>query len=774
MIKELKGISASILAGALLLSGCNGGGSSNAETTTETPSASVSLSGSATKGTLSDAVVLVSQYESGQWVEVGRTVTDALGNYSLSLSSASPGLFRVQIQNNPEGETQMVCDWGRGCGAFPEGAPAALDANEDGLVNFGESLPIGEDFELSAWVYVSDTTRALNTHVSALTTLLVNQLEAAGDYSQEALNNANRTLADDLGIEGLITELRAMSPAMLQDNFDENNTPSTQSILYGAVNAGVIGSYESFESFLQAFSSTDGVNRFLLATDSEQATLAPRDLLTKGRQALRVVDGKNEILDGLIDEITATLLAKDGETGPVDLTDLEISPGKGKGKGKGEETFEPLSDVDRARAFMQEIRQAFVLSEAQLPTWQSDFDQAGASLVAAQGLLKSDVVDGVVAFREIADALAENVDPENLTDFNFTRGAVVYTGTYTAVEDIALSQYVLTLTALGVSETGADIDVAIDILLDQENVNPYANAHTYYWYSRFFVDGDSSISGTVVSGDTTLEITQANELSLTRTEYNYGGTDNQDIAFAIDLKVTLTRVGDSPMQFEGRIRAEWFVPHFWGTPYDEGEWLGQHLENFLINGEITVGEQAGVRLNIAMTGVDGYYDRYSSNSYYSLYESGSESLTGHLVLAASIDTAEDALGVSVSGDLNYWRDFYRNEYYWNSYYNYSYENGETDFSLDGLSFTFDLGEQSFRYEAANIDELSSDEFCNDDSTLYKITNQDGVSLYFNISELCNFGKLAIGDDPVRNVGYLEERDGNWIIGFFDGSFETLF
>lgn len=777
MNSKMKYLPASLLLGALALTGCGGGGSSDSETTNITGGETVALSGSATKGTLSGAQVIVSQYESGAWIEVARAMTDDAGDYSVSLAGVSPGLFRVQIRKNPEGRTLMTCDWSLGCGQFSADALAEFDLNADNLVNFGESFPIDDDFELSAWVYVADTTQPLTTHVSALTTLLANQQESAGDFSQEGLDAANRALLDSLGLEGLITDLRPVSPVKLNNAFDENNPPSAQSILYGAVNAGVIGAFDTFKEFSDAFSAdADEQERFLLDSETQSEDgqgIDVRDLVVNGRKALRSVGDQNPVLNALIDEATATLLARDGKLTNPSPFDPPKPPKVDK-----PETPKPVSDIDRAKTFLRETREAFVLAEEQLPIWRAEFDEVGESLGGAEDLLRSDLLDGIVALREVGDALADNVDPEALEDFSFTQGGISYQGTYAESLDAASEAYTLTVSAVGTSEGGADVDLDLSVNLDKQNTNPYVteNSPPSWFVQRFYLQGDTSISGSITSGETQLTFEQDNELSAIESDYEYYYySDNiTDLAFAVDLQVAVSRTGSTPMSFEGRIRAEWFVPYLYGEPSDSENWLGQHLENILIHGEVAVGDRIAAQLNIAMTGVDAYYTRYSSEGYYSVYESGNERLAGHLVFGASIESNGESLGVSVSGSLNHWREFYSQRYRSYSWYDYAYESGETDFAFEGMSFELELGDQSFQYEAANIDDLSTDEFCLDDSTLYKITNQDGISLYFNVSELCNFGKLTIGDDPVRTVGSLQERDGNWIIEFNDGSFETLF
>ncbi len=104
-------------------------------------------SGRAIKGVIQQADVDAYQRVGSTWALAATTRTDDTGTF-LFPNGLPAGPVRVVVHANAAGTSRMVCDAADGCG------DAGLDGGEEvtvnGVVDFGETLPLPTDFEMAA------------------------------------------------------------------------------------------------------------------------------------------------------------------------------------------------------------------------------------------------------------------------------------------------------------------------------------------------------------------------------------------------------------------------------------------------------------------------------------------------------------------------------------------------------------------------------------------------------------------------------------------------
>lgn len=152
---------ASALLIAVTLAACGGGGGGgappvnpNIPITNTDPTGTVT--GSATKGTIRNAVVTMSQQNSsGTFVPIGTGTVGADGKYSVNYTGYSGGNVLVCVRGKASTDTPplttMVCDATDGAACGPTGVTngsAPGDANGNNIYDLGEELPLDQNFEL--------------------------------------------------------------------------------------------------------------------------------------------------------------------------------------------------------------------------------------------------------------------------------------------------------------------------------------------------------------------------------------------------------------------------------------------------------------------------------------------------------------------------------------------------------------------------------------------------------------------------------------------------
>ena len=219
---------------ALSLTACGGGSGSNStndSSATVKSGTSSTVQGSVVKGVVKHAMVTAYALENGQvGSSLASTQTNAYGQYKLTITGYSGPLY-LEVTPNGDG-TQMVCDYSGGCGDFI--GLSDLDANNNGIIDFGESFPVPVDFILTSTL---PTATAAQTSISTLTHLAT---QLALTYPQ-GLNDISIAVAHSQ-IENLfgISGLSQTKLIDLSDNTALANA-SEEELRYSLLSSALLG-----------------------------------------------------------------------------------------------------------------------------------------------------------------------------------------------------------------------------------------------------------------------------------------------------------------------------------------------------------------------------------------------------------------------------------------------------------------------------------------------------------------------------------------------------
>lgn len=844
---HLKIFCASVLFAGLLV-GCGGDPSNNnfaSDTTDESRELEnqTQLKGSATKGRMAFATVRVSRYEGSSWQLLGETETDAQGNYEINLARENvQGLIQVTITPRDSGTSMMACDWPAGCGAYPAGFVYRSDLNSNGKVDFGEWRPMPPGFTLNAWVSVPEPVEALNAHVSVITHFVA---KAAADMgaSEQALMAANTSVAEALGLRGVLTDMQPVGPdQLLNDESMVSNVPSVDAVMYGAINAAVVGSFGSFENFLNALSADlEDFNLRGQGIQESAASVSIEALMTQARNVLKALANVPEGLQALVSEAETLLLAGDGtatdavddvteevaDDVPNDDTHNNSNDDSGTETGSDTDTGarpdtdaeppvvvdsvpeQPLTDVERAKAFLRQMREMVSLGQSQLPVWKAQLEALSTELSVTASVVEPELLAALAAMQEIValgQAIAQTQDleapfSETVSDLTFaSEGAQRSTETGQFRSDA--QKHNIEVMVTGSASNGVKVNLVLVVNAQAEMISEGAPE----WHESNEVSDHvlaTGLAGTMVSGETTISIAQTLNAGGIMHRHNYRQLPRSsgvivDAELIIDLALRVQREGQNRVDFTGRVLAEWVIDQYQFAQdfltreyrlmplnYGLGEPWVAYLDALKIEGAI-VGQntEQGLAFSVAMTDVQAFYEIYENYMIDAsrAYDSVQRALEfqGHIKAQVGFKPSdEEWVSVSLAGGAevvyNYLAHNYRGQAQGQpGSESVIQENLTRLFVPEGVTVGLDLNDNAFNLEIVDKTQVSVDRFCGGDASLWQLTNQDNVSLMFNISEQCNFGKISLVGGTLKTLGTLEKRDNLWIIQFVDGTFETLF
>lgn len=152
------------------------------------------VKGQAVKGVISNGIVSAYAVDSeDQSLElISTTETDPAGNFALQLTQTSfnkPVL--LQITSNAQ-TTRMKCDQAMGC-----------TGKTDGIwYEFGEAVPLEDDFQLLGLVHAHSDSREYSAHISSLSHLIVSTaLNLPDGLTFANIQQAKNWIADTLGLQ---------------------------------------------------------------------------------------------------------------------------------------------------------------------------------------------------------------------------------------------------------------------------------------------------------------------------------------------------------------------------------------------------------------------------------------------------------------------------------------------------------------------------------------------------------------------------------------------
>ncbi|HEX4938692.1 MAG TPA: hypothetical protein VFX11_08465 [Candidatus Kapabacteria bacterium] len=192
-----------------LLTACGGGGGSNGGSSSATPTPVVqasTVSGTVTKGVISNGLVSVYALEDGTTARLlGSTRTDQTGHFSLNVTGYQGAVY-IEVTAATSGEpTLMTCDSATGCGDFS--GSSNYDSNNNGSIDFGERFAVSGTFMLSS--ALPSIQQSVSTSVSTLTHLAA---QLAAQFPQGAnevsIAAALSQVQNLFGLDGSLTGTR--------------------------------------------------------------------------------------------------------------------------------------------------------------------------------------------------------------------------------------------------------------------------------------------------------------------------------------------------------------------------------------------------------------------------------------------------------------------------------------------------------------------------------------------------------------------------------------
>lgn len=187
-----------------LLIGCGGGGGGDGDVTV-VPSEETEISGSASKGVITNGKVTIwAVTSSGELIEspIEEFITSEEGTFSGPTNLYLGQMLYIEVRGLPSGTTKMYCDY-PSCGAFSANVESLLgddeehpDTNSNGLVDFGEWFFIGDDTFISTYARFKGPTAPIR--VNLLTHMVSQSFTSIPSGSD--LNNAYEVIQKKLGL----------------------------------------------------------------------------------------------------------------------------------------------------------------------------------------------------------------------------------------------------------------------------------------------------------------------------------------------------------------------------------------------------------------------------------------------------------------------------------------------------------------------------------------------------------------------------------------------
>lgn len=183
---------AAAVSAALMLGGCNDGADSTGTTTSavgveSVPVTTPTISTSVVQGQIRNAVLTASRWQGTGYVTVATTMSDAAGNFTLSMPDSVAGYVKLEmsLSTDPARPTEMLCV-----------------AAQCGSATFGQWYPLTENPRMSSWALVASNGSVTTQPLTPFSTMAVRYAEKLGGgfLSSTAVNLARKRVALLLGV----------------------------------------------------------------------------------------------------------------------------------------------------------------------------------------------------------------------------------------------------------------------------------------------------------------------------------------------------------------------------------------------------------------------------------------------------------------------------------------------------------------------------------------------------------------------------------------------
>lgn len=323
---------AAVIVSATLLTACGGGGDSPiGGTSTTTTGSSSSLSGTAAKGIIKQALVTAEELVGTSWVARGTATTDNNGDYTLTMTGYTNGVVRVTV--TPTASTRMVCD-----------APSGCISADGSTTPFGSDATLANDFSMKS-VVPPVTTTDNKAYVTPLTDMVAANLEQnpAGINSDTIKQKSNQVA----GIFGLGDILRTRPIDITKGIAGQDQSEQSYALALSAVAEMVNKSSTNATGATQALAKLR--NSFLDGKfDSTDSFSGNKDVLTSILETKTAVLNDN-VISGKIDAQVKTIILND-------TTDKQTSYKPAEGYTPPVVETAVANDIDKVKAIVAQAR----------------------------------------------------------------------------------------------------------------------------------------------------------------------------------------------------------------------------------------------------------------------------------------------------------------------------------------------------------------------------------------------------------------------------------
>lgn len=484
------------VAASIGLAGCGGGGGGSSSTPPPATPSQQTVTGSAVKGVLKNAIVTAWQLDAqgNRTTAVANTRTNTQGGYSLQLGSNFGGQV-LEIVITTDSTTRMVCD----------------ASNCDG-VSRGNDIELPDTFTLSALTVAPASAAAFSAPVTAWSTMAAKRAQAlisAGGTPGAAARQANAEISDLVGFDIIntpATGLSQVSGASPEQGQSAVMNAAIAELLFGDSSSGDL--VEKLERFAAAFE--DGT-----FGDSEDA-YSLEELATRTRDvAGSTPDLDSRTLDAINNKTTEYDARTDGYASTYDETLVVDDTASQNDKIAAFQSF-----VSKASTWFQSIEaldsdQLGLAVETDIETIQAIFN------TTAQGQLQF-----------IADAL-DATFTELLSDPEAAQLLLSEGGTRSFTLDNGEGQPEASLDLTLSDNEGLKINIEGSITLADQTTNvPF----------ELELDTNLPASTLNLTTSTLSALAQSNRLTLSGSVKNPDGSDGlilDDIAIALELSAAL-------------------------------------------------------------------------------------------------------------------------------------------------------------------------------------------------------------------------------------------
>ncbi len=431
------------------LSACGGGSDDNGGGDPVT-AIEATIAGTAAKGIIIAGNVVASELNADKTVKnenVGSTVTDSEGKYSLELNDSYEG-GPIKITVTASDATTMVCDVVAGCGTAEAGDPLDEDAN--GTTDFGERYK-PSSISMTALLPEAEDGETIDIQITPFTHMAAERAMSGSTLDDDAINNANSEVSALLGGIDILT-----TPPVDITDLDGDESPSA--VAYAALTASIAGlapvdanGQPDIDQAVSTLAENFAAGT-LAATDEGgvDTTIALQEIIDQAGDVFAEANAEDtsDVLASLQDTIDDA-----GEGGTIDP---DPNPNAGD------------SNVAKAKAFLTDLRTWGVTIGAEVETPSAAFEMQLDMSDEASDMIMNDAAGNALGYGamaigqffmdEIAD-ITEFSDPDDDGSSNpFTAGTL-------AVNDDG-DEYSLTDAVITIDEEEVTLDMTVQIPAD--------------------------------------------------------------------------------------------------------------------------------------------------------------------------------------------------------------------------------------------------------------------------------------------------------------------